>query len=72
MLFRDHRDYIAHLAIQLATITATDLATKKTNGELPDAGRANEADISEARELLKRAGVRLPGDPQPTWHYAHG
>ncbi len=55
--FRSRADYIARLTTYLAgEILTGDILSAQQN------------EVAEARRMLDRAGIRLPGDPVPDWH----
>jgi len=59
-----------HLAVQLAEMSAAEIAIAQTNGTPCDINRAQHEDVTAAREILKRAGVRTRDESPPSWHFA--
>ena len=68
--YRDHRDWIAHLAIELTRHSVCELAVLERNNEKNDLLGADHKDLEEAGEMLKQAGVRTQEQPPPAWHFA--
>lgn len=72
--YRDHRDYILHLAVQLAQTTPAEMAVMKVSGRTCDLIKANQADYDEAAAvLLSLKGEMRTGDESPpAWWYESG
>lgn len=69
--FRDHKDYIMHLAVQLAELSGFQISARMSSNEKCDLNIAKPEDQTEARELLKRIGVRTPDESAPAWHFVN-
>jgi hypothetical protein len=67
--YRDRQDYLMHLAVELAELSAFDIVNSRNSDQPRDIAKASEADASEAREILKRAGIRTPDESAPAWHF---
>lgn len=68
--YRDHRDWISHLAVKLSACSICELAVKQKNGEPDDLLSASHQELEEAGEMLKNIGVRTPDQSPPAWHLA--